>query len=76
MCVQAFLKTWNEACHVQSQDTTLNIPDRTFLLNPIKLSGPCVPVRINVQVIDLLQTWRTKQCFIQINKAYDSMEGN
>ncbi|KAL6334463.1 hypothetical protein AAG906_015656 [Vitis piasezkii] len=33
---QAFLKAWNEACNVQQQRATLNVPARTFLLNPIE----------------------------------------
>ncbi|RVW22801.1 putative polygalacturonase [Vitis vinifera] len=47
---QAFLKAWNETCKVQQQRATLNIPAKTFLLNPIQFLGPCVPTSINVQV--------------------------
>ncbi|KAL6312441.1 hypothetical protein AAG906_004809 [Vitis piasezkii] len=50
MHVQAFLKAWNETCKVQQQRATLNIPAKTFLLNPIQFSGPCVPTSINVQI--------------------------
>ncbi|KAL6334779.1 hypothetical protein AAG906_021543 [Vitis piasezkii] len=50
MHVQAFLKAWNETCKVQQQRATLNIPAKTFLLNPIQFSGPCVPASINVQI--------------------------
>ncbi|KAL6334798.1 hypothetical protein AAG906_021766 [Vitis piasezkii] len=50
MHVQAFLKAWNETCKVQQQHATLNIPAKTFLLNPIQFSGPCVPTSINVQI--------------------------
>ena len=71
MHVQAFLKAWNETCKVQQQRATLNIPAKTFLLNPIQFLGPCVPTSINVQVINLLKLWRTKLCFIQINIAFD-----
>ncbi|KAL6334811.1 hypothetical protein AAG906_021779 [Vitis piasezkii] len=35
---QAFLKAWNEACNVQQHRATLNVPARTFLLNPIEFS--------------------------------------
>ncbi|XP_034680014.1 probable polygalacturonase At3g15720 [Vitis riparia] len=39
-----------ETCKVQQQLATLNIPAKTFLLNPIQFLGPCVPTSINVQV--------------------------
>ncbi|XP_034695595.1 probable polygalacturonase At3g15720 [Vitis riparia] len=47
---QAFLKAWNETCKAQSPDATMNIPAKTFLVNPAKFWGPCVPTRINIQV--------------------------
>ena len=74
MHVQAFLKAWNETCKVQQQRAILNIPTKTFLLNPIQFSGPCVPISINVQVINLLKLWRTKQSFIQINIAFNKIQ--
>ncbi|RVW22785.1 putative polygalacturonase [Vitis vinifera] len=50
---QAFLKAWNEACNVQQQHATLNVPARTFLLNPIEFLGPCVPTSIEFQGLTL-----------------------
>lgn len=43
-------------------------------MNPIEFSGPCVPTSIEFQVINLLKIWRTKQCFIQINIAFDRIQ--
>ena len=74
MHVQGFLKAWNETCKVQQQHATLNITAKTFLLNPIQFSGACVPTSINVQVINFLKLWRTKQFFIQINIAFNIIQ--
>ncbi|KAJ4977408.1 hypothetical protein NE237_002514 [Protea cynaroides] len=45
----AFLKAWDMACK-STEPSTLSIPDKTFLLNPVDFSGPCTPVNINVQI--------------------------
>ncbi|KAL6335121.1 hypothetical protein AAG906_027181 [Vitis piasezkii] len=60
---QAFLKAWNEACNVQQQRATLNVPARTFLLNPIEFSGPCVPTSIEFQVAGKIIASTNKSLF-------------
>ncbi|XP_043687891.1 probable polygalacturonase At3g15720 [Telopea speciosissima] len=45
----AFLKAWARACKSTAR-STLSIPDKTFLLNPLKFFGPCKSSNITVQI--------------------------
>ncbi|KAJ9184022.1 hypothetical protein P3X46_007806 [Hevea brasiliensis] len=51
---QAFLKAWKALCEVEEDEDgnipTLEIPNSTFLLNPIKFQGPCKSNSIHIQV--------------------------
>ncbi|XP_034679915.1 probable polygalacturonase At3g15720 [Vitis riparia] len=60
---QAFLKAWNETYNVQQQCATLNVPAKTFLLNPIEFSGPCVPTSIEFQVAGKIIASTNKSLF-------------
>ncbi|XP_034696830.1 probable polygalacturonase At3g15720 [Vitis riparia] len=60
---KAFMKAWSAVCHGQSHDAHLIIPPKTFLLKPVKFSGPCKASRITVQVLGKLVASTNKRAF-------------
>ncbi|XP_050220250.1 probable polygalacturonase At3g15720 [Mercurialis annua] len=48
---KAFLQAWNATCGAKDVDPILNIPSgKTFLLQPLKFSGPCASGSVLVKV--------------------------
>ncbi|KAL6274812.1 hypothetical protein ACE6H2_025504 [Prunus campanulata] len=52
--LQAFLKAWNAACTSETENPTLIVPPKRFLLNPIVFSGPCRAKNINFLILGRL----------------------
>ncbi|XP_021817752.1 probable polygalacturonase At3g15720 [Prunus avium] len=51
---EAFLKAWNAACTSETENPTLIVPPKRFLLNPIVFSGPCRAKNINFLILGRL----------------------
>ncbi|KAI5320581.1 hypothetical protein L3X38_040289 [Prunus dulcis] len=51
---EAFLKAWNAACTSETENPTLIVPRKRFLLNPIVFSGPCRAENINFLIFGRL----------------------
>ncbi|CAL9028008.1 unnamed protein product [Prunus brigantina] len=51
---EAFLKAWNAACTSETENPTLIVPPKRFLLNPIVFSGPCRAKNINFLIFGRL----------------------
>ncbi|KAJ4826567.1 hypothetical protein Tsubulata_008516, partial [Turnera subulata] len=47
---QAFIKAWAAVCGASGSKSILQIPNRTFLLKPLELEGPCKATSVHIQV--------------------------
>ncbi|TQD97180.1 hypothetical protein C1H46_017269 [Malus baccata] len=51
---EAFLLAWNATCNSESESSTLIVPRRKFLVNPVVFGGPCKPKIINFLILGRL----------------------